>query len=152
MYFINTGQMLDNLLTFDKLKFDNVLIHGYVHAMVDDVIRVFNSKDFDQAYDRIGHMTTLLGNNTAVEDVYMELLTDLRKYAKKSGWDDRIHVKIHDKMSMKDNQGRIMSVLVVMDLDATFEAMEKAPDTTISLGELVSDNPSQDDISKIIQN
>ncbi|UPT54027.1 hypothetical protein [Vibrio phage phiKT1019] len=150
MYVVNTGKIMQDLLTFDKLDFDDILIHGYAHALLEDVLRVFNSKDFDQAYDRVGHMTTLLGNNTAVEVIYMDLLDQLRSYARRSGWDPRIRMKICEDKNVKDRKGIIHQVLLVMDLDATAEALWEEPDTTTSLGELVSDNPSQDDISKLI--
>lgn len=151
MYVINTGQIMRDLLTFDKLDFDEVLIHGYTHALVEDVIRVFNSKDFDQAYDRIGHMTTLLGNNPAVETIYMDQLDNLRKYTRQAGWDPRIRVKICEDKSIKDRRGIIQQILIIMDLDTTFEKMLVETDSTTSLGELVSDNPSQDDLAKVIE-
>lgn len=151
MYVINTGQIMRDLLTFDKLDFDEVLIHGYTHALVEDVIDVFNSKDFDQAYDRIGHLTTLLGNNPAVETIYMDQLDNLRKYTRQAGWDSRIHVKICEDKNIKDRRGIIQQILIVMDLDATFEKMIVETDSTTSLGELVSDNPSQDDLAKVIE-
>ncbi|QGZ14573.1 hypothetical protein [Photobacterium phage PDCC-1] len=151
MYVINTGQIMRDLLTFDKLDFDEFLIHGYVHALVEDVIRVFNSKDFDQAYDRIGHLTTLLGNNPAVETIYMDQLENLRKYVRQAGWDPRVHIKICEDKSIKDRSGIIQQILLIMDLDATFESMLVETDSTTSLGELVSDNPSQDDLAKVIE-
>ncbi|AUR81055.1 hypothetical protein FDJ25_gp057 [Vibrio phage Aphrodite1] len=151
MYVVNTGRIMENLLTFDKMEFDNFTIHGYVHALLEDVVEVFNSKDFDQAYDRIGHLTTLLGNNTAVETIYIELLNDLKKYARASGWDPRLKMKICEEKNVKNRDGIIHQVLLIMDLDATVEELSFAPESSVSLGELVSDNPSQDELSKLVQ-
>ncbi|QCW23198.1 hypothetical protein HWC35_gp137 [Vibrio phage USC-1] len=151
MYVVNTGRIMENLLTFDKMGFDNFTIHGYVHALLEDVVEVFNSKDFDQAYDRIGHLTTLLGNNTAVETIYIEQLEGIRKYARASGWDSRLKIKICEEKNVKNRDGIIHQVLLIMDLDATVEELSFAPESPVSLGELVSDNPSQDELSKLVQ-
>lgn len=150
MYVVNTGQILQNLLTFDKLDFEDIEIHAYVHLLVEDVVAVFNSKDFDNAYERAGHFTTVLGNNNAVETIYLETLNDIRSYTRKAGWDKRCHIRI-DERQVKDSRGMINQVFLVMDLDATMDAIYDPFTPDQSAGEIISDNPTQDELDQVLE-
>ncbi|UVD32248.1 hypothetical protein [Vibrio phage phiKT1028] len=149
MYFIDTKQIVDNLLTFDQLDYSRVDMRPYASIIVEDIITMFNSKTEENLYDRIGHLTSTIGNNIAVETIYLSILNGLKDHCHKCGWDNRIMVKLNDHFT-RDHSGEITQLIIVMDLDATMEACYDPYNPTTSLGEMISDNPTPDQMSNFI--
>lgn len=149
MYVVNTGQILESLTTFNKANMEDIELHAYAQLLVEDVVAVFNSKEFDNAYDRSGYFTKLLGGNIAVETLYIETLDALREYTRKSGWDSRCHMRIDDR-KVQDKRGFVNQLFLVMDLESTMDAMFVIASETVAAGEMISDNPTPDELSKVL--
>lgn len=150
MFFIDTREMTDNLLTFDNTDSTRVEVSPYPAIIVEDVITLYNSGDDLNLYDRIGHLTQAMSNNLAVESLYLAVFNGLKDYTRSAGWDRRIMVKLSDYRG-RNNAGELVQLLVVMDLDLTMESCYDPFKPTTSLGEMISDNPTPDQMSNFIQ-
>lgn len=149
MYVISIGLITQTLKTFDRNKTSDDLINGFAAVLVDDIINTYNNQDTNLMYDRIGYLTTTMGDNLAVESIYVEQINGLNAYTKQCGWDPRLKIKLTHHM-IKDHAGNVQQLFVVMDLDATLEALYVAEDQRYGLGELVSDNPSTEELNRVL--
>ncbi|AGB07182.1 hypothetical protein [Vibrio phage VP4B] len=150
MYFVDTRGMTDSLLTFDAVGSTRVELSPYPTIIIEDVIVLYNSGDESNLYERIGHITKAMSNNLAVEQLYLSVYNGLKDYARSAGWDPRIMVKLSDYRG-RDHSGEIVQLLIVMDLDMTMETRYDPFSPTTSLGEMISDNPTPDQMSNFIQ-
>lgn len=150
MYFIDIRSIVDNLLTFDQLNHSRIEIAPFAQIIVEDVIVLYNSMDSTNLYDRVGHLTTTIGNNLAVEPTYVSVYEGIKEYTHRAGWDPRIKIQLSDYRG-RDHSGEINQLLVVMDLDSTIADCYEPFNPTTSLGEMISDNPTPDQMSNFIQ-
>lgn len=119
------------------------LAHAF--TMVEHIVEVFNLGCVPEvAYDRIDYLQSCLNNNVAIEDCFLKELNNFKDYTVKCGWDVRLRARL-----VSAEFKHLNFVNVGMDLDATiFEQNNKAEDPT-PLSELIDDNPTAEDISKI---
>jgi hypothetical protein len=151
MYSVGSEWLKDQILTFgysvgETSDGDPKQLTSFIRPIVDGVVEALNADDPDDIWDIIRRFERAMSGNYAVESIFDFLTTNVRKLAKRSGYDPRVKFRVREV-----RVGHRINFVFEMDLDATIAAVNSLNQEILEedLDEIVSDHPGVDVLQKL---
>lgn len=136
--------ILEELCVFNKSDLDDESIRGMLVPMLETITDAVNSDNPDDTiWDAIGAYEKLLKGNANLESIMTNIFNEIMTYRRTHRYDKRLKMKVDSSKSLN---GR-MFAFIVMDLDATLEALKDVKEDEDYPDELVSENPTPEQLA-----
>lgn len=144
---IHIQTLLDELLTFNK-DMSETEVNALIIPMLEEIVEVFGKDDADDLlWDVISRYEIFFNSNINVESICRFVYDGIKSHRSKNRYDKRLRMKINSDFVRKGNG----FIIVLMDLDATLEALMEAPahDHQTDIDDLVTQDPTPEQLASL---